>query len=521
MSDPTIEQQIQQAMQLQSSGKTADAEQAWRQILQKEPNNTTVLRILGSIFGQTGRSHEAVELLGRCVIVDPGDAAAHSMLGASLAAIGHKERAIQHLSRAVELQPTSAHLHYNYGKALRDQKQNEAAAAEFRKAIELQVDFPPAWNNLANTLRDLGSLEEAYAAGQRAIALRPGNTQSLHNLGVICRDLLKLDEAMRLFDTALAYDPAFHECRLSRAMLLLLRGQYTLGWNEYEARFDVPRTMSRKEYGKPVWDGQDPEGRTVLLYCEQGFGDAIQFARYVPILAERGASVIVECRPELVKLFGSLRGVNQIVTPDEELPDFDAYRGLLSMPMISGTTVETIPADVPYLRADRTQSRRWKRIIDPGSGARVGLVWAGAAGYGNDHNRSIALEKLAPLAEPAPDARFYSLQKGEAAKQALSKPAGMKVIDLSAELNDFADTAAAIENLDLVISVDTAVAHLAGALGKPTWLMIPFSPDWRWMLDRSDTPWYPSMRLFRQASLKDWDTVIQQVADAMASFSPS
>ena len=394
MSDPTIEQKIQQAMQLQSSGKTADAEQAWRQILQKEPNNTTVLRILGSIFGQTGRSHEAVELLGRCVIVDPGDAAAHSMLGASLAAIGHKERAIQHLSRAVELQPTSAHLHYNYGKALRDQKQNEAAAAEFRNAIELQADFPPAWNNLANTLRDLGSLEEAYAAGQRAIALRPGNTQSLHNLGVICRDLLKLDEAMRLFDTALAYDPAFHECRLSRAMLLLLRGQYTLGWNEYEARFDVPRTMSRKEYGKPVWDGQDPEGRTVLLYCEQGFGDAIQFARYVPILAERGASVIVECRPELVKLFGSLRGVNQIVTPDEELPDFDAYRGPLSMPMISGTTVETIPADVPYLRPDRTQVRRWKRIIDPGSGVRVGLVWAGAAGYGNDHNRSIALEQL-------------------------------------------------------------------------------------------------------------------------------
>jgi Flp pilus assembly protein TadD len=521
MSDPSTEQQIQQAMQLHSSGKTADAEEAWRQILEKHPNNTTVLRILGSIYGQTGRSHEAVELLGRCVLVDPGDASAHSMLGVSLAAIGHRERAMQHLIRAVELQPTSSHLHYNYGKALRDHKQNEGAAAEFRKAIELQPDFPPAWNNLANTLRDLGNLEEAYAAGQRALALRPTNIQSLHNLGVICRDLLKLDEAMRLFDTALAYDPAFHECRLSRAMLLLLRGQYVLGWNEYEARFDVPRTMARKEYGKPVWDGQDPEGRTILLYCEQGFGDAIQFARYVPILAERGASVILECRKELAKLFASLRGASQIVTPDEELPDFDVYRGLMSMPMFSGTTVETVPAEVPYLRADRSQVKRWKRIIEPGAGVRVGLVWAGAAGYGNDQNRSIRLEQLAPLAQKAPDARFYSLQTGDAARQVRDKPGGMKVIDLSAELNDFSDTAAAIENLDLVISVDTAVAHLAGALGKVTWTLLPFSPDWRWMLEREDTPWYPTMRLFRQPLLKDWGTVVDRVADELRTFSPS
>jgi tetratricopeptide (TPR) repeat protein len=521
MSDPSIEQQIQQAMHLQSSGKTADAEQAWRQILEKDPNNTTVLRILGSILGQTGRSHESVELLGRCVIVDPGDASAHSMLGVSLAAIGHKDRAMQHLTRAVELQPASAHLHYNYGKALRDHKRNEAAAAEFRKAIELQADFPPAWNNLANTLRDLGDLEEAYATGHRALALRPTSTQSLHNLGVICRDLLKLDEAIRLFDTALAYDPAFHECRLSRAMLLLLRGQYALGWNEYEARFDVPRTMARKEYGKPVWDGQDPEGRTILLYCEQGFGDAIQFVRYVPILAERGATVILECRKELVKLFASVRGASQIVTPDEELPDFDVYRGLMSMPLFSATTLETVPAEVPYLRADRTQIKRWKRIIEPGAGVRVGLVWAGATGYGNDHNRSLRLEQFALVARKVPEARFYSLQKGDAAQQVRGKPGGMKVIDLSAELNDFSDTAAAIENLDLVISVDTAVAHLAGALGKATWTLLPFSPDWRWMLEREDTPWYPTMKLFRQPAPKDWESVIDRVSGEFQSFAPT
>ena len=518
MSEPSIQQQIQQAMQLQALGRSADAEKVWREVFERDPNNTMVLRTLGSILGQSGRTHEAIELLGRCVLLDPSDAAAHTMLGASLISLKKYEKAMEHLNRAVELQPQSAHMHYNLAKGLRDQRRMEDAEAEFRKAIELQPDFAPALNNLGNTLRELGKLEEAYAIHHRSLQLRPNNPQALYNLGICCRDMMKLDEAMRCFDTALAYDPGYHECRLARGMLLLLRGQFTLGWNEYEARFDVPRTMSRKEYGKPVWDGQEPEGRTILLYCEQGLGDAIQFVRYAPLLAERGSSVIVECRPELVKLFQSLRGVEQIVTPDDDLPDFDVYRGMMSMPMIFGTTLETVPADVPYLRADRSQAKRWRRIIDPG-GLRIGLVWAGAAGYGNDKIRSIPLEMLAPLAA-TPDARFYSLQKGEAAAQAHSPPAGMKVNDLSAELTDFADTAAAIENLDLVISVDTSASHLAGALNKPVWTMLPFSPDWRWMLDREDSPWYPTMRLFRQRVPGDWKDVIDRVATALGTFVP-
>ena len=518
MSDPSIQQQIQQAMQLQAAGRAAEAEKAWRQVLEKDGNNTMVLRVLGSILGQTGRTHEAVELLGRCSLLDPSDAAAHTMLGASLLQLKRTDKGLEHLHRAVELQPRSAHMHYNLGKGLRDLKRLEEADGEFRRALELQPDFAPALNNLGNNLRDLGKLEEAYTVYHRSLQIRPTNTQTLHNLGVCCRDLMKLDEAMRCFDTALAYEPGYHECRLSRAMLLLLRGQFTLGWNEYEARFDLPRTMARKDYGKPVWDGQEPEGRRILLYCEQGLGDAIQFVRYAPLLAERGATVIVEARPELVKLFQSLQSVEQIVTPDDELPDIDVYRGLMSMPMISGTVVETVPADVPYLRADRTQVKRWRRIIDPG-GLRIGLAWAGAAGYGADKVRSIPLEILAPLAQ-VPDVRFYSLQKGEAASQAHLPPPGMKLIDLSAELNDFSDTAAAIENLDLLISVDTAVGHLAGALNKQVWLMIPFSPDWRWMLDREDSPWYPTMRLFRQKTLGDWAEVVGRVTDALRQFSP-
>ena len=263
-------------------------------------------------------------------------------------------------------------------------------------------------------------------------------------------------------------------------MLLLLVGQLVRGWNEYESRFDVPAlaAMARREYGKPPWDGSDPEGRTILLYCEQGFGDSIQFIRYASMLAERNATVIVECQPELRELFASeSAGIDRkLISPGEELPDFDVYRGLLSMPLIFATSLESIPNQVPYLSADHAKVRRWRKIIEPG-GVRVGLVWAGAGGYGNDHNRSMTLDRLAPLAR-VEGVRFYSLQKGPAATQAHSPPQGLDVLDLSAELNDFSDTAAAIENLDLVISVDTSVGHLAGALNKPVWLMSPFFPDW-------------------------------------------
>jgi tetratricopeptide (TPR) repeat protein len=518
MSDPSIEQLLQSAMQLQTASKAAEVESLLRQILSRDPDYTPALRLLGALLGHTGRNEEAAEVLSRCVRLDPNDAAAHSTFGITLQLLGHPAKAIKHMSRAVELQPADAQMQYNLGKALRDQKQMEEAAIAFTRAVELQPAFTPAWNNLGNTLRDLRRIEEAIRCFQTALQQRPNHPQTLHNLGIAHRDLLQLTEAMRCFDIALTFDPGFNECRLSRAMLLLLEGQLLRGWNEYEARFDVPRAMARRDYGKPVWEGGDPEGRRILLYCEQGFGDAIQFVRYAPLLAERGVNVLVECHAELQELFGSLRGIEQIISPGEELPDFDVYRGMLSMPLIFATTLETVPGGEPYLRADQAKVRRWRKLIEPG-GLRVGLVWAGAAGYGNDHNRSIALERLAPLAQ-TPDVRFYSLQKGPAAAQARNLPEGLSVLDLSDELNDFSDTAAAIENLDLVISVDTAVGHLAGALGKPVWLMIPYFPDWRWMLGRVDSPWYPTMRLFRQSARADWQSVIDQVAEALKTFVP-
>lgn len=508
-------------MRLQAEGRPGDVQTVCRQILEQNRDYTPALRLLGALLGHAGKYEEAAEFLSRCVRLDPDDAFAHSTLGAALQSLGHPEKALTHIARAVEIQPQAAQLQYNLGKALRDHKRMEEAAAAFRKAIELQPAFAPAYNNLGNTLRDLGRPEEALPVYQAALQMRPNHPPTLHNMGLSFRDLLRLPEAMRCFDTSLAFEPGYHECRMSRAMVLLLAGHFPLGWNEYEARFDVPRAnANRRDYGKPPWDGTDPEGRTLLLYAEQGFGDAIQFVRYAPLLAHRGAHVIVECRPELVGLFGSLHGIDQVISVDDEVPEIDAYRGLMSMPLIFGTTPDTVPAEVPYLRADRAKVRRWRKIIEPG-GLRVGLVWAGAAGYGNDRNRSLTLDRLEPILAAAPEgARFYSLQKGPAAAQALEPPPGTRVLDLSAELDDFTDTAAAIDNLDLVISVDTAVGHLAGAMGKPVWLMIPHVPDWRWMLNRTDSPWYPSMKLFRQPASGVWDAVIQSVAADLPNFTP-
>jgi tetratricopeptide (TPR) repeat protein len=512
MSDPAT-QQVTRAL---AERRFAEAEQICLQILSRDNTNRDAMRLLGGIYGQTRRLPQAAEIFQRCITLQEDDGEARMLLGMTLQSLNQPEAALAHLMRAIELLPHSAQARYNFGKLLRDQKRNEDAANQFRQCLTLQPGFPPALNNLANTLRDLGRSEQAIPVYQAALVARPNHPPTLHNLGLAYRDLQMLDDAMRCFDTALAYDSSHHECRLSRAMLLIQRGHFLPGWNEYEARFDVTRANARRDF-EPRWDGQNPEGQTLLLYAEQGFGDAIQFSRYATLLAERHATVVVHCQPELAELFQSLRGVDQIITTGDALPKFDACRGMMSMPLVFGTTLESVPNETPYLRADQAKVRRWRRIIEPG-GIRVGLVWAGAAGYGNDRQRSLTLENFSPILR-TPDVQFFSLQKGAATEQIAQLPAEIRPLNLSAELNNFADTAAAIENLDLVISVDTAVAHLAGALDKPVWTMIPFAPDWRWMSDREETPWYPTMRLFRQKHRGDWGDVITNIAEALKTFS--
>jgi len=506
-------------MQHHRAGRLREAEALYREALARDADNARVLFLLGLLTAQSGRRDEACQFLTRCVQLNPDDAAAQTNLGTTLHALGREQEAMEHFRRAVALQPNAAEAHYNMGMAQRERGQAEAAAQSLRKAVDLKPELAPAWNSLGNALRELGRLDEAVSCYESALRLRPTHAVTLHNLGLTYRGLMRLNEAMRSFDAALASDPNHHECRVSRAVTLLQRGDFERGWREYEARWEVKRAFTKREYPQPPWDGQDLGGRTILLYGEQGFGDAIQFARYAPLLASQGARVVLECRPELTTLFESLSGVAQVVSTGDPLPHFDTHRPLMSLPMVCGTRLETIPCETPYLHAEPQRVRQWEQKRS-GDGLRVGLAWAGAAGNLNDRERSMALVRFAPLAQ-VPGVRFYSLQKGPAAVEAAAPPAGMHLTDISADLREFADTAAAIENLDLVICVDTAVGHLAGALGKPVWVPLAFSPDWRWMLDRSDTPWYSTMRLFRQQRPGDWQTVMQRVSEELRRFTPT
>jgi hypothetical protein len=293
----------------------------------------------------------------------------------------------------------------------------------------------------------------------------------------------------------------------------LLQGDFAQGWGLYESRFNAPDLgQNFLEFPQPRWDGGELNGRRILLHTEQALGDAIQFIRYAPLVAQRGGKVMLQVQPELAGLFSQIPNIEQITIFGQPAPAFDVHCPLLSLPSIFATTIESIPAPIPYLSADAQQSRQWRDRLKNETRLKIGIVWAGRPTYQNDRTRSMALETLAPLNQ-VPDIALYSLQKGPAAEQ-LSR-ASFSVIDWTSELRDFTDTAALIDPLDLVISVDTAVAHLAGAMGKRVWLMLPFVPDWRWMLNRIDSPWYPTMRLFRQPNLGNWNAVVQEFVRAL------
>ncbi len=293
----------------------------------------------------------------------------------------------------------------------------------------------------------------------------------------------------------------------------LLLGDYSRGWREHEWRLKVPEIVGTRQFAQPRWDGGNLEGKTILLYPEQGFGDIIQFVRFVPQIAARGGRVILESPAELFRLFHQFADVVQVVQRDHLLPHFDVRCPLVSLGSVLSITRKTIPSEVPYLKADPGLVQRWgQRFDDREKHLRVGLVWAGRP---EPRNRSVSLTEFSPLAS-VDSVVFYSLQKKRiAAAQAADPPAGMRLIDWSADLTDFAETAALIENLDLILTIDTAVAHLAGAMGKRVWLLLQWIPDWRWMMERRDSPWYPTMRLFRQVKIGDWAEVLQRVAASL------
>jgi len=436
-----------------------------------------------------GQLDESERLFQHVLAADPRHRDSLHMLGLIAFQTGRTERGAELLRRAIALDPAEATAHSNLGNMLlQDGKIGEAVAC-YRRAISLRPDFPSALNNLGNALKARKEFVAAIASYDKALALAPNDA----------------------------------EVRYNRALALLASGDLEAGWEAHEERFNTPQLRAaRRDFTQKQWRGEAGEGRTLLIHAEQGLGDTLQFCRYAPLAAAHGWRVIVEAPQTLVRLLGTLEGVREIVAHGQALPNFDLHCPMMSLPLALGSTLESIPGATPYLHADAAATAAWRARLE-GAGLRVGLVWAGNPRRGIiplaaiDRRRSVAPELLTPLFA-VPGVRFVSLQKDGPAL-----PAVAPVVDYMNEMEDFADTAALVANLDLVISVDTSVAHLAGALGKPVWLLDRYDGCWRWLALRRDSPWYPGMRIYRQATPGDWGHVVGEIAgelkkEASASF---
>jgi tetratricopeptide (TPR) repeat protein len=426
---------------------------------------------------------------------------------------GRLPEAEQLYRKVLAVVPTHPVPLHNLGQMAYSLRKYDIAIELLQKSLASQPQDANAHNTLAATLFAVGRIDESLREAQISIALNSRLAPAHANLANALVGIGDFDGALKAFERSLQIDPQNAIAHDGLGATLLMLGDLPRGFREWEWRWLKPDYEATRFPGLPRWDGSDLAGKRILLLVEQGYGDVFQFCRYAPLLKARGATVLMECVPDIHRLMSSVAGVDQLVIAGLNAPPVDLVTPLLSVPLWYGTTVDTIPADIPYLAADaRLVESFAAKYFRADRNFKVGIAWAGRPTHANDHHRSMPLSTLAPLAE-VPGVTFYSLQKGDATKQLNSTPQGMHIVDLSQGLTDFNCTAAAIAGLDLVITVDTAVCHLAGALGKPVWVLVPFIPDWRWMLGREDSPWYPTMRLLRQKARGGWSDVITRARD--------
>lgn len=499
-------------------GRSAEAEAYFRRSIELKPDYPDALNNLGLVLKRSGDAGgEAIALYRRALAVNPDFADAMNNLGVALTERGELDEAMALLRRAVERNPRNPEPLNNLGNALIEADRLDDAVACLRRALALRPNYLEALNNLGIALREAGAVDEAVAVLNRALALRPGYPEALLNLGFCWRELGDVDQAVACNQRAIAGRPDLVEAHWNLALAKLLKGEYAEGFKGYEWRFRRAKGDRPRPYRQPRWALDSSRGTTVLIYAEQGLGDTIQFARYVPHVVRRGFKVVLEVQPPLKRLFGGVAGVTALGR-GEPLPAFDCHIPLLSLPAAFDTRVETIPSRGAYLRAAESQVAAWRaRLSSDGDGFRVGLVWRGNPKHGNDHQRSLDPALLAPLFAVR-GLRLYSLQKESREGDLDALRAFGPISDLAPLLEDFSETAAAIAALDLTIAVDTSVAHLAGALGRPIWILVPFSPDWRWMVGREDSPWYGSARLFRQPKPRAWQGAIAGLVGALGVF---
>mgnify|MGYP001809860770 CR=1 FL=1 len=573
---PAVDAEFQAALTEHLAGRTDEAGRRYRALLARRANHPESMQNLGLIALAEGRLDEAETQLRRAVTAAPGLASAWSNLGVVLMRAGRPDDAIAAYRTALSHAPDDINARFNLGNALRERARLSEAAECFQAVTALRPDHVTAWNNLGLTLQDLERYEAAEQALRRAMTIDPDLADAAANLVLLlhamkrhdealavaqtaadrwpdhplvrrslaqalksadlideaeatCRHALqlepasadglnllgsclvannRLDEARTVLSQALVLAPNFSEAHWMRGFVELLSGNLLGGWDHFEWRWKLKILASQQaRMSRPAWDGQPLDGRTLLVWAEQGLGDTFNFARYLPMAAARGGRVIIEAQGAVLPLLARLPGVAGTVAQGEPLPPHDLHIPLLSLPRLFGTSLDTIPAEMPYLTPEPQRVARWRVRLAGLVGRRVGLVWAGNRDHGNDRHRSLNLDQLAPVLA-VPGIALVSLQMGEPAAQLADWP----VLDLGCEISDYEDTAAILSQLDLLISVDTSVAHCAGALGLPVWTLLPFAPDWRWLLDRDDTPWYPTMRLYRQPGRGQWQPVIQRLA---------
>ena len=460
----------------------------------------------------------AVASYDQAIGLRPDYAEAYSNRGHALCELGHLEAAVASCDQAIALAPDYAEAYSNRGNALKELRQHKAAVASYDRAIALKPDFAEAYSNRGSVFTCLMRPDEAIASCDRAIALRPDLAEAFVNRGNALHEVLRLDAAVASYDRARALNPACTDAQWNKSLVLLLGGNYEQGWPLYEWRWKVKGIgLEPRQYAQPLWLGVEPlNGKTILLHNEQGIGDALQLCRYAILVADLGARVIVEVAEPLKAVLRGLSGVSEIIAPGATLPAFDYHCPLLSLPLAFKTTLASIPCAGGYLRADPAKVAHWARKLGKKTRPRVGLAWSGRAEQKNDHNRSLALAALVP--QLSTDLEYISLQKDvrDSDRDALR---GCAIIrHFGSDLADFSDTAALCELVDVVVCVDTSVAHLSGALGKQTWVMLCYCPDWRWLLARDDNPWYSSARLYRQHAPTDWTRVLARIKTDLATL---
>jgi len=529
------------------SGELVQAVACYMKALNLNPNSAEVHFFLGDALKDQGKLAEAAESYRRSLAIWPEYVEAINNLGVALSMQGQLVKAIESYSRALQLKPDFIDSHINMGNALKDQGRLDAATSYYRRAVELNPNSVEAISNLGIALYEQGKLEEAITCYQRALSISPESPEVLSNLGnalrdrgnldeaIVCyctalkhkadfaeahcnmgialKDIGKLEDAVESFLRALQLKPDYPEANCGLGIVHLLKGEWSLGWPRYDWRLKT-KSSSTRSFAKPIWNGLPLVGKTILLHAEQGLGDTIQFIRFASEVKQSGGRVVVQCPKALVGLLTGVSGIDQVLDESSELPEWDVHCPLMSLPRVLDTRVETIPASIPYLVPEVSLMANWKDRLMDIDGFKIGICWQGNPTFRDDRERSVPLRAFSTLAE-IPGIRLISLQKGPGTEQLKQVGEPFSVMDLGADLDresgPFMDTAAIMRNLDLVITVDTVTGHLAGALGVPVWVALSKVPHWPWLLGRTDTPWYPTMRLFRKGE-GDWTAVFDEMA---------